>query len=438
MAAPSTTAHYPELRERVRTQRTLLPDLYGDIDFDTDPFRFTADPEVESMLPEWVDERAPYLADERVVELIRTSTWLGDVVADPYAALAPTYGVQGLIEMLQQACRDGIDAVPDAPPELRTFIDSMATVPDWVDVDLVEEGARYMRVSAAFFAPFITRGAFLATFLNTYAALPMALTGALTGEGAATRVVETTRYFAETTFAGSLARDGDGFEASAMVRLMHSVVRYSALTRSSKWDVGVYGIPVPQIDQMPAGMINMYTLATVARRRGRTEFNERERAMLEYSRYRCFLLGLPEELLPTTCEGIIEMFHGRAAMLRDDFDETCHQLVTATMGAYLREGHTPWDRAAEAVERSWSTLFFLGFCNFDRKEAAAKGAPFGIADMARIGATAPFVFGRFLTLAVGSTRPGLKSAVDRYSVRVLKKRMVTYGRAEYMTHGARH
>jgi len=433
-----TTEHFPGLLERVRQQRVLQPDLYGDIDFDRVPLRFTTDPDVVAMLPDWVDDRQPLLDDPRLVELIRTATMLGDVDADPYAALIPQYGVQGLIDMLRTACREGVDAVPDAPEELRRFIDSMATVPDWVDLDLVEEGARYMRVSAAFFAPFITRGAFLATFLNTYAALPMALTGALTGEGAGTRVIETTRYFAETTFAGSLTREGGGFEASAMVRLMHSVVRYSALKRSSKWDLDVYGIPVPQIDQMPAGMINMYTLAIVARRSGRTEFHDRERAMLEYTRYRCFLLGLPEELLPTTCQGIIEMFHGRAAMLRDDFDETCHQLVTATMGAYLRQGHTPWDRAAEAVERSWSKLFFLGFCNFDRKEAAAKGAPFEVADMARIAATAPFVFGRFLSLAVASTQPPLKKAVDRYAVRVLNKRLVAYGKAEYTTHGARH
>lgn len=433
-----TAEHYPTLLERVRAQRELQPELYGDFDFDSVPLRFTDDPAVTSMLPGWVDQREPYLADDRVVELMRTATLLGDSVADPYASLIPKFGVQGLIDMLQKACREGIEAVPDAPDELRAFIASMEAAPDWVDMDLVEEGARYMRVSAAFFAPFITRGAFLATFLNTYAALPMALTGALTGDGAKTRVLETTRFFAETTMPGALERFGVGFESAAMVRLMHSVVRYSALKRSTKWDPAVYGLPVPQVDQMPAGLINMYILAVVARRFGRTEFVGRERAMLEYSRYRCFLLGLPEELLPTTCDGIIEVFHGRAATLRDDFDDTCHQLVTATMDAYLLPGRSPWERAANAVERSWSKMFFLGFCGFNRKDAAQKGAPVGVGDLVRVGLTGPFVMGRFLAMAVASTRPSLRASVDRYSVRVLKKRLTSYGRPEYTTHGSTH
>ena len=83
-----------------------------------------------------------------------------------------------------------------------------------------------------------------------------------------------------------------------MVRLMHSMVRYNALKRSDRWDVGVYGIPVPQVDQMPAGLINVYLLALGLRRKGRNEFNDASVRSSEFGRYRCFLLGLPEELLP--------------------------------------------------------------------------------------------------------------------------------------------
>ena len=87
------------------------------------------------------------------------------------------------------------------------------------------------------------RGAFIATFTNTYAALPMALTGALSGKRAARRVNETASFFAVTTLPGALDRYGPGFEAAAMVRLMHSMVRYNALKRSDKWDAAIYGMP---------------------------------------------------------------------------------------------------------------------------------------------------------------------------------------------------
>ncbi|AHH20004.1 hypothetical protein NONO_c52200 [Nocardia nova SH22a] len=430
--------YYPELATRVRSQREKQPDLYGGIDFDRTPYRFTDDLTVKSALPTWVGERGPILADERIVELIRTATMLGDAVADPYAALVSRYGVPGLIGMLRQACRTGIDSVPDAPEELHRFIASMEATPSWVDMELVERGARRARISAAFLSPFLTRGAFLATFLNTYSALPMALTGALSGRRAERRVNETASFFAVTTMPGALERHGQGFEAAAMVRLMHSMVRYNALARSEQWDPDVYGVPVPQVDQMPAGLINMYLLAFSAVRRGRTEFTPGERALLEFSRYRCYLLGLPEELLPTTAEGIVEVFHARAAMLRDDFDDaTCGALVRSTMKAYLRPDRSWFDRAADTVERSWSRAFFLGFCGGSRKAAAAMSISFGIGDAALVVTTAPFILGRFLAMSVFGHRSVFRKWADRYTIRVLERRLATYGNPEFTT-DARH
>ena len=175
----SRVTYYPELAQRVRSQRDLQPDLYGDFDFDVQPDRLATEPDVDSALPTWVADRAPILEDDRIVELMSTATLLGDVVADPYAALMATHSVTQLIDMLKRACREGIESVPDAPPELAAFIGAMEAAPEWIDFDLVREGARQERIPAALLAPFITRGAFIATFTNTYAALPMALTGAL-------------------------------------------------------------------------------------------------------------------------------------------------------------------------------------------------------------------------------------------------------------------
>jgi hypothetical protein len=429
------TIHHPALRDRVRRQATDLPDLYGRIDFDRDPYRFTTDPTVTSALPGWIADRAHVLADDRLVELIRTTTMLGDVVADPYAALADRHGVRRLALMLTTACKDGIDAVANAPEELRALIAAMEATPEWVDLELVEEGARHARVSAAFLSPFVTRGAFLATFLNTYSALPMALTGALSGRRAAHRINDTTSFFALTTLPGAMRRHGPGFEAAAMVRLMHSVVRCQAMARPERWDVGVYGMPIPQVDQMPAGMIAMYLLALRARRRGREEFDARERAMLEFSRYRCFLLGLPEELLPTTPGGVVDVFHGRAACLRDDFDDTCRRLVDSTMAAYLRPRTTPLDRTADAVEKSWSKVAVLGFVGGSRAKARTMGVTLGPTDCTRVALTAPFVLGRFIAVTVASRLPALRGPVDRSTTRMVERRLATYGRPQFVADG---
>lgn len=427
--------YYPQLAERVRSQRTLQSDLYGDIDFDRRPYRHTTDPADTSALPDWVADRGQILADDRLVELVTTATMLGDVVADPYASLVEAYGVPGLMAMLRQACREGVDAVPDAPVELRAFLAAMEATPDWVDRGLVEEGARQARIPSAFVAPFVIRGVFLGTFINTYAALPMALTGALSGRRAAHRVNETSSFFAVTTMPRALERYGPGFEAAAMVRLMHSLVRFNALKRSDGWDATVYGVPIPQVDQMPAGLINMYMLAEAVARRGDTDFTDDERAVLEFSRYRCFLLGLPEELLPTSPTEIIDLFHARGALLRDSFDDaTCGALVRSTMAARVRPGQSWFDQAWETVEKSWSTVGFVrAFCNGNRAAAAGMGVTLRLADVLLVGLTAPFILGRNAVVLKASTLPALQGVCDAYATRVLKQRLVAYGTPEFTT-----
>lgn len=355
------------------------------------------------------------------------------MVADSYAALMGQYSVSSLITMLKQACRNGVDAVPDAPPELAAFIADMEATPDWLDMDLVREGAEHSRLPMALLAPFVVRGAFIATFLNTYAALPMALTGALSGNRAARRVNETTSFFAVTTLPGALDRYGPGFEAAAMVRLMHSMVRFNALKRSDKWDVDIYGLPIPQLDQMPAGMINLYVLAMEARRQGRAEFTAAERAEAEFTRYRSFLLGLPKELLPETPTEIIHLMSGRSALLRDDFDDaTCGELVRSTMDAYLRQEDTLRERIADAVEKSYSKFFFVKMFSGGKRDVAAKmGVTLSVGDFARVALTAPFVYGRAMVVQRAARTPALRRLTNAYVLRLIQRRLKAYGTAEY-------
>lgn len=425
--------HYPELHQRVRRQAQLLPALYGDLDFDMQPYRTTTDPYAVSSLRGRPSTRARLLADDAAVELISTATWLGDVVADSYAALMSEYSVSSLIGMLKLACRKGIDAVPDAPPELAAFISDLEHIPDWLDMDLVRQGAERSQIPMALLAPFVVRGAFIATFLNTYAALPMALTGALSGSRSARRVNETTSFFTVTTLPDALDRYGAGFEAAAMVRLMHSMVRFNALKRSPKWDVGIYGLPIPQVDQMPAGMINLYVLAMSAHRQKRQEFTPSERAVVEFTRYRCVLLGLPEELLPTTPGEIIRVFSARLALLRDDFDDaTCGEMVRSTMAAYLRQENTLSERIADAVEKSYSKVFFVRMFSGGKRDVAAKmGVTISAGDYARIACTAPFVLGRLLIVERASRTPGLRRITNAYVLRMLRRRLAAYGAAEF-------
>jgi hypothetical protein len=424
------------LRDRVRHQRDELPGLYGGIDFDLVPERLALQLDDESDLPSYVDvDRAALLADADLMDLMTTATMLGDVVCDAYVCLMPDLGMQRLIQMVRTACRDGLDAVDDPPAELVEFIRSMEAVPDWIDLDLVEEGARQERVGAALLAPFAIRGAFLATFINEYAALPMAITGSLSDKRAAVRVNETASFFATTALPGGMRRHGPGFEAAALVRLMHSMVRYNALQRTDRWDQVRYGIPIPQVDQMPAGLIGPALTAGAAIKDGRDTFTSSERALVETARYRCYLLGLPEELLPTDPHGIVRIFLGRAATLRKGFDDaTCGELVRATMRAYLRPDRSLPNRLAETVERSTSKAFFIkAFLGGDRARAAEMGVQLSPADVAVLVVAAPLVLGRLKLVQQLARVPALRGGVDAYVTKTLRQRLRAYGHPEFTT-----
>lgn len=425
-----------QVRAKVASQKTLLPALYGNIDFDAAPERFTQDASKAV-----VRDRAPLgvTVTQDDLDRIQAYTMLGDLVADAYAALIPQYGFRRLVDMLAAACEHGVEAVAAAPPQLAAFIADMEASPDWIDMELVREGARLDLNAMAHLAPFAIRGAFVATFLNKYSALPMALTGTLTNDSAARRVNETATFFATTVLPGALERHGAGFKAAAMVRLMHSMVRFNAL-RSGRWDASVYGVPIPQVDQMPAGLIPIYLMAFKMLRQGRRRFTAEERAKVELARYRCFLLGLPRDLLADTPEGIVRAMTARDSTLRQGFDDqTCGALIRATLAAYLPPDRSLANRLHDRVERRFAKVFFLRhFMRGDRAAAARMGVEVGLADRLVFAATALVVTTQMAAFDLAGQVPGLRRAAAAILERRVRRLLVRYGHAEYVTDAARY
>jgi len=425
------------LQAQVRAQKTLIPSLYGDVDFDIVPERFTTDARVRSMLPPKFEKkyRGKVLADKDNLARMQAYTMLGDNVADAYAALMPEYGFRPLIDMLVLACDKGINAVPDAPEELAAFIAAMEKVPDWVDWSLVEEGARGGRVAMTSITPFAIRGAFIATFLNKYSGLPMALTGALSNESSVQRVKETASFFTTAVLPGALTRYGTGFKAAAMVRLMHSMVRFNILKRArGKWDINVYGIPIPQVDQMPAGTMPSFITAFKVVREGRDTFTRREQGIIEFCRYQCYLLGLPEDLLPNTPRGIFDMMLTYAGTLRDGYDDdTNGALVRSTMGAYLPADESLRSQVFNTFEKSFSKVFFKNTFQVPSDKARRMGAMPNVFDYALFAASNLYILPRMAVHTAASRIPVVKTLADKLLVREINNLLVSYGHAEYTT-----
>ncbi len=428
---------YPQGWARARAQAAVIPAIYERIDFGRMPERFSVEPGAETaMRGNMRSRRDAFLADKQRVAMIAAYTMTGDVIADAYAALMPKYGFRGLVTMLDNACRGGVASVPDAPAELKAFIADMERKPNWVDMTLVNEGARLERNAMANIAPYAIRGALLATFLNKYSALPMALTGTLTDALAAKRTFETATFFTLTVMPGALERHGDGFKAAAMVRLMHSMVRFNVMRRPGSWDVAVYGLPIPQVDQMPAGLIGSFLLASKALKEGRSEFNAEERARVELARYRCFLLGLPEDLLGDTPRKIVDLMATRHATLRAGFDEKCGALVRGAMSAELSKETGLLGRIRQTMERSFSKAYLVNnFLDGQTQKAAAMGVTYSGKDKLVALLTASFLFPRLRLYALALRLPVLRDIADRRLVAKLDRLLASYGHADFVSDG---
>jgi mpaB/rubber oxygenase-like protein len=283
-------------------------------------------------------------------------------------------------------------------------------------------------------APFVMRGALIGTFMNKYSALPMAFTGALSNKTAARRMKETATFFATTVLPGGLDRHGAGFKSAAMVRLMHSMVRFNLLTRGNQWDVKTYGIPIPQVDQMPVALLPVFALAQEGLRRGRTTFTPAQRARAELARYRGFLLGLPQELLADTPQRVVDIMLTRFATLRKGFDETCAGLIAATMAADLTPDHSLSSRVNAWMERGFSKLFFVTrSMRRDKHAAAGVGVRLGLADYLGAAAAAILITSRMTVYTIAAHIPVVKGVADRSLVRKLTRQLARYGHAEFRT-----
>ncbi len=424
----------------VEAQKTEIPVMYGNVDFNALPERFNTTPGEWGPIGKKLEPIVEGLIDnEEMVTRIRKYTMLGDKVADAYAALIPELGFRTLIDMLEQACDHGVETVPNAPKELVNFIRSMEATPDWVDMKLVEQGMRQERIPLATLSPFVIRGAFIATFMNKYTALPMAMTGTLSDTTSAKRVFETASFFTATAMPHALDRFGAGFKAAAKVRLMHSMVRFNIL-RTGHWDLAKYGVPIPQVDQMPAGLIGVFLMSFKVLGKGRTEFTPEERALVEASRYRCFLLGLPEELLGETPQEIADLMLTRHATLKCEFeDETCGQLVRATMQAELSSDTSLLGRLNRWMERGFSKYFFIqNFCQGDFGQARDIGITYDLGDKIATVVALITVMGKMGFYQAAAKIPGLRDVADRALTRKLASLLDSYGHADFVTDASKY
>ena len=293
------------------------------------------------------------------------------------------------------------------------------------------------RIYMANLTPFALRGAFVATFMNQYSGLPMAITGALSKKDSSIqRINETASFFTAATLPGALDRHGAGFKAAAMVRLMHSIVRFNLMNHSRHWNRATHGIPIPQVDQMPAGTMPAFLNAFYVVRTGKKDFTRAQRATAELCRYQSFLLGVPHDLLPDTPQAIFDVMVTYAATLRDGYDDaTCGEMVRATMKAYRPADKRIRSRLYNQIETSYSKVFFRRafLRGGNQYKAAMMGVEPSRLDYMLFSATSFYILPRLAINLRLQKVPVAGEVADIILIRRIKRLLKSYGHPEYIT-----
>ena len=217
------------------------------------------------------------------------------------------------------------------------------------------------------------------------------------------------------------------------------MVRYHILN-SGKWDVATYGIPIPQADQMPAGLIGVFLMSAQLLKKGQTDFTPEQRASVELSRYRCFLLGLPENLLGETPQEIVDLLIARHVSLREGYDdETCGALVRGTMEAELFDTSSLTGRLHAWLENGFSKFILIkSFLDGDTERAASIGITMSRREKAAAGATVGSLAIKTAFYRVGLRLPAVSRRVDARLNRRLAELLEMYGHADFVTDADRY
>src|SRR6266851_5959504 len=197
-------------------------------------------------------------------------------VDEVYLGRSPNEGRR----MLDEAIAQGVDSVSDAPHSMRRLFDEFERPPEWLDRDLVEQGAALFRR----YGPAVFSFAGVETLLGyTESSIvkPLAFTGTYAGDTALNRFMETARFWIDVSDPGGLEPGGSGRATAMRVRIMHVFLRRRLLAHPD-WDLAAWGVPISQSDALITLMSSSLTPGLAMHLMGyRTSIREIE-AMMHY------------------------------------------------------------------------------------------------------------------------------------------------------------
>ena len=274
----------------------------------------------------------PMPSDE-LVRSFAAAYYDADPVAETFVdeVYLGSYGPKAGRAMLDQALEHGVDSVPHAPESLRRLFEEFETAPEWLDLELVEKGAKVFRRWGTSVFSFATTST-LEMYSESSIAKPLSYAGGYAGEKAHKRQLETVRFWIDVSEPGGLDAGARGRQTAMRVRIMHVFIRRKLMQRP-EWDYDAWGVPISVGDAaltlMGGSVVPGLALWSVGHQ---TTIREIE-ATLHFWRYVGHLLGVQPSWYPRDFQESVQLmfaaFAKRAFTAGPDGEELVESYLPA-------------------------------------------------------------------------------------------------------------
>lgn len=240
------------------------------------------------------------MSERALIDRLLAAKQQGDPPADELvAAFRALPGGAGW-RMLEEAFEHGADRVDGAPAALGALLAPLEAPPDWVDFDLVDAGAvAFWRTGSLALLPALTYGSLAFGYQSAELVRPLAATGRLE-RMAPRRLGETIRWALDVTGPRGMHVGAPGWRASVRVRMVHALVR-DHLLRSGEWDAESWGVPISAAGMLATAIGGFHVVPMRALHDLGVRFSPAEHeAIAHLWRWTGFVMGVPEELLPSS------------------------------------------------------------------------------------------------------------------------------------------
>ena len=297
---------------------------------------------------------------------VTQALWDGDQAMDALVAWMFEADTRNRKAQIQWAIDHGEDGLGDCPQAIQDFFKTLENPPEWIDFELIEEGARFIH-GLGTAAGYVLRDlALMGGYMLSGFNQSLVKTGAL-NRGTAQRIAETAKWWVDCTEYGGLQPFAPGYKTTLQVRLVHALVR-RGLDKRPDWDHGQWGLPLSQIDMVATYLGFSVVMLVGLRKLGIPVLPRESKAVLHLWSYACWLMGVESRwLVQTEREGFVLLNH--TYMTQSPPDETSQELARALAEEPLERSYKRWQplqRKLSYHQHLGMSRYFLGKHNLQR------------------------------------------------------------------------